>query len=105
MMWQHAQNGSDERPREVDDLTSRKYVYVRRNLVLVESTEDAPAHWEWDELKVAREAWEAWEQGEANADGIADLSTTVSDTADAEQVNADAIAELSELVSSIIGGE
>ena len=31
MMWQHAQNGSDERPREVDDLTSRKYVYVRRN--------------------------------------------------------------------------
>ena len=39
------------------------------------------------------------------ADAIADLSTTVSDTADAEQVNADAIAELSELVSSIIGGE
>lgn len=39
------------------------------------------------------------------ADAIADLSTTVSDTADAEQVNADAIAELSELVSSIMGGE
>ena len=39
------------------------------------------------------------------ADAIADLSTVVSDTADAEQVNADAIAELSELVSSIIGGE
>lgn len=39
------------------------------------------------------------------ADAIADLSVTVSDYADMEQVNADAIADLSELVSSIIGGD
>lgn len=61
-MWRKVTNGSDNRPPDIDDTTSRAYIYVRRNITRVEATgegeEAVGAHYEWEELKIPREMWE-----------------------------------------------
>lgn len=55
-MWVHVEGAT--KPPEVDAESSRKWVYVRRNVTHVAATEDRPAHWEWDESKVAKDVWD-----------------------------------------------
>ncbi len=61
-MWNKVTNGSDNRPADVDETSSKVYVYVRRNIIRVEASgegeEAAGAHYEWEELKIPREMWE-----------------------------------------------
>ena len=57
-MWYSVENGDKIRPYDVDTNSSNKYVYIRRNFELVEESEDNPAHYRWEELKIPREMWE-----------------------------------------------
>jgi len=101
MSWHRCENGQDSRPVEVDDFSSHVYVYVRRNITHVDGTEERPAHYEWDELKIPRESWESWEQSEMNADAIEEMAGISADNADMVEVLSQAVEEL----ASIIGGE
>lgn len=101
-MWVRSENGDGIRPPEVDDTSSKQYVYVRRNLALVEGTDEVPEHWEWDELRVPRDSWESWEQSDMNAEAMADLSGLASDIAETLDGYGDAIAELSAMLSEIM---
>jgi len=101
MSWYRCENGQDSRPAEVDDTSSMAYVYVRRNISHVDGTEERPAHYEWDELKVPRESWESWEQSETNADAIEEIAGISAESADMVEVLSQAVEEL----ASIIGGE
>ena len=57
-MWYDVTNGDLTRPAAIDETSSKVYVYVRRNIELVEATDEMPAHYRWQELKIPREMWE-----------------------------------------------
>ena len=59
-MWNHVEGGS-VRPQELDTQSSRKCVYIRRNIVFVEADEDREAHYEWDEQKILKDDWAVYE--------------------------------------------
>ena len=66
-MWYKVENGSADRPAEVDGDSSRVYVFVRRSITFVEEARDGegaliPAHYRWEELKIPREMWEVCEK-------------------------------------------
>ncbi len=100
-MWKKVENGEDMRPIEVDDASSRVYVYVRRNIERVDETEDRSAHYVWDELTVPKDVWEIWEQTETNADAIEEIAGISAESADMVEVLSQAVEEL----ASIVGGE
>lgn len=91
-MWYEVENGSASHPSDVDSTSSRKYVYVRRNITFVEEVKDGekitiPAHYRWEEMKIPREIWEICEK------------TLSHDTA-----LDDVYAALTELAEMIVGG-
>ena len=57
-MWYDVENGDLIRPAEIDETSSKVYVYVRRNIEIVEATEETPAHYRWQEMKIPRGMWE-----------------------------------------------
>lgn len=61
-MWHTVENGEAVRPAEVDNASSRAYVYVRRNIELVEATEDMPAHYRWEEQAIPHDYWPIYER-------------------------------------------
>lgn len=90
-MWVHAEGS--ERPDNVDSTSSKSYVYVRNNIVVVEATEDVPEHYEWDELEIPKSSWEIWETAEGNSDAIAEIAELSSDNEIGISDLADAFAE------------
>lgn len=101
MSWRHSENGEAVRPAEVDRTSSRRYVYARRNIALIEGDGERPDHYEWEELAVPRESWGVWEQSETNADAIEEIAGVSAESADMVEVLSQAVEEL----ASIIGGE
>lgn len=61
-MWYSNENGDLVRPSEIDRESSRKYVYVRKNIEEVEATEDIPAHYRWQEIKIPQADWAVYEK-------------------------------------------
>ena len=59
-MWYRNENGSSVKPDAIDQSASNRYVYVRKNFVLIEATEDIPEHWQWMETKILKEDWEIY---------------------------------------------
>lgn len=57
-MWYGVTNGDLTLPAEIDETSSKVYVYVRRNIEIVEATDEMPAHYRWQEMKIPREMWE-----------------------------------------------
>lgn len=55
-MWYKNENGSNDKPSALDTETSKVYAYVRRNFEQVEATEEIPAHWQWEEMKISKDA-------------------------------------------------
>ena len=101
MSWRHSENGEAVRPAEVDHTSSRRYVYVRRNVALIEGDGERPDHYEWEELAVPREAWDAFEQGTVNSDAIAELAAMDVENSDMVELLSQAIEDL----AAIVGGE
>ena len=62
-MWYEVDNGDLTRPSDIDTTSSRAYVYVRRNITVVNEVREndeviTPAHYHWEEMKIPREMWE-----------------------------------------------
>ena len=91
-MWHNVSNGVDVRPADIDETSSKVYIYVRRNIRRVEASGDgeeaAGAHYEWEELKIPREMWEVARLTFAH-DGALD----------------DVYAALTEIAEMIVGGD
>lgn len=105
-MWRHSGNGADVRPVEVDDSSSRAYVYVRRNIERVEGDgEDIATHYEWDELAVPKEILETWETANDAEDGIIELAEMTAENLAVIEEHEAAILELAEMIGSMNGGE
>lgn len=58
-MWEKVQ--SSIMPDEIDISSSSFYNYVRKNIVK-KTDDDGNAHFEFDELKIPKEAWPLYEQ-------------------------------------------
>ena len=71
-MWHKSENSNSTQPAAIDRNSSRVYVYVRKDFVFIEESEDKPAHWEYLEARIRREDWDLFE-------GLMSLETTTSD--------------------------
>lgn len=86
-MWYEVENGSLARPMEVDAISSRTYVFVRRNITLVDEEKDgeeviAPAHYRWEEMKIPREMWEVCEKVMGHDDALGDVYAALTELAE-----------------------
>lgn len=62
-MWYANENGSDVRPAETDQSTSKIYVFVRKSFELIPADgEERPAHWRWQEQKIRKADWETYQK-------------------------------------------
>lgn len=65
-MWREVENATLARPKEVDTESSRAYVYIRRNITLVDESKNGenvvPQHYRWEETKVPRDTWDVCSQ-------------------------------------------
>ncbi len=77
IMWYEVENGSLDKPADVDTISSKVYVYVRRNFEVVQEVPDddcpMPAHYKWEEMKIPKEAWGIAQQARANSAGLEDV--------------------------------
>lgn len=74
-MWKETQ--STEKPLNIDDKTSRRYVYVRRNVRRTEETDtdgEGRIVWSYEENAIPRENYELYKETEQNRADIAFLS-------------------------------
>ena len=56
-MWHNASNSNNIKPSVVDKSSTTR-VLVRRNFTLIEATEDAPAHYEYEECELTPAEYE-----------------------------------------------
>lgn len=73
-MWYKSENGNLEKPNDVDMLSSKAYVFVRKDFVQIPESgsgnEVIPAHWEWLETKIRKEDYTMYLMAESNAANI-----------------------------------
>lgn len=91
-MWYEVENGNLARPGDVDTTSSRVYVYVRRNIVLIEEVREegeiVPAHYKWEEMKIPREMWDVCQKVMGHDSALDDVY--------------DALTELAELFTEVM---
>ena len=61
-MWKYVENSDSTKPSEVEENTSKTYVYIRKDFVEIPESEGeqgqtVPAHWGYYEQKVKKEDW------------------------------------------------
>lgn len=61
-MWYYNENGSADKPEVIDNTSSKKFIYVRKNFTEVHATEEIPAHWKWMEQKIRKEDWATYQE-------------------------------------------
>lgn len=81
-MWCKTENGENVRPSAVDTTSSRVCVYIRKNIQAVEATEDFPAHYKWEELKIPREMWEISEKVLGHDEALNDVYSALTELAE-----------------------
>ena len=60
-MWKLAENGSNIKPDQVDDTSSRIYVYVRKEFKEIPNHgEEEGTHWQYLEKKILKTDWEVY---------------------------------------------
>lgn len=80
-MWYHAMNGAEQQPIALDKNSSKKYVYVRKNFILIPAQDDNAAHWEWDEIKIKKEDWVIYESVMAHDSALDDVYAALTELA------------------------
>ena len=81
-MWHEVANGVDVRPDDVDEASSKVYVYVRRNIRRVEAPGDAGAHYAWEEAKLTRELWSVAKMAIAHETALDDVYAALTELAE-----------------------
>lgn len=78
-MWYRSQSGGTEKPPVIDETTSKKVVYVRKDFeqIDVPDEEGTRTVWTWLETKVLKEDWEAFKMAWQNTADISDLTDAV----------------------------
>jgi len=54
-MWRKSENSNGVKPLDFE--TGLSTIYLRKNFVLVEATEDREEHWSYDELEMDKSAY------------------------------------------------
>ena len=62
MPWKHVENSNLKKPLEIDSVSSSDYVYIRKNFIEIEETEERPAHFEYDENEIPKADWELYQK-------------------------------------------
>lgn len=78
-MWKLSENSDSVKPDALDTVSSRKYVYIRKDFkevpVLDENGQETGAtHWEYMENAVLKSEWENYKETEQNKSDIAYLA-------------------------------
>lgn len=81
-MWYKCENGSLDRPQDIDSTSSAVYVYVRKDITEVSAEEDRPAHYEWMETKIPKEDWEVYEQVLGHGEALDDVYAALTELAE-----------------------
>lgn len=81
-MWYKCENGSLDRPQEIDSTSSAVYVYVRKDITEIPAEEDRPAHYEWMETKIRKEDWEVYEQVFGHGEALDDVYAALTELAE-----------------------
>lgn len=81
-MWTKSQNDNAVQPSDLE--FAGNHVIIRRNFQLVETTEDMPAHYEYEEWQMTAEQYEVYRNFE----------TLISE-------QSDALIELAEIISEV----
>ena len=85
-MWYTNENGNSVKPSALDQDSSKKFVYVRKDFEEVpesgEGDQKIPAHWKWLETKIPKEDWMIYEQVLENADDVETLSGAIAELAE-----------------------
>lgn len=81
-MWYKSENGSLDRPQEIDSTSSAVYVYVRKDITEIPAEEDRPAHYEWMETKIRKEDWEVYEQVLGHGEALDDVYAALTELAE-----------------------
>ena len=86
-MWYEVENGTLARPRDVDTELSKAYVYVRRNITLVDEVRDGdeiivPQHYKWEEMKIPREMWEVCSKVMGHDEALDDVYSALTELAE-----------------------
>lgn len=75
MEWYRSSNSNSVKPADVDDTSSKVYVYVRKDFELIPEMEEndqvIPEHWEYMEKKISKEIYPEYAQNRADIDYIA----------------------------------
>lgn len=75
MAWYKSSNGNNIRPSDVDMTSSKTYVYIRKDFVLIPESNNneqiVPEHWEYMENKINKEFYPEYAQNRADIDYIA----------------------------------
>lgn len=83
MGWRKAENSDSVKPAIIDKVSSRKYVFIRKDFeevpTLDESGEQVGTHWEYYEKRILKEDWETYEQVMENTNDIATLEDAICD--------------------------
>ena len=56
-MWYKCENATEDKPSAIDSSSSKKYVYLRKDITFVLARDNTPAHYEWLEKKVSKDEW------------------------------------------------
>lgn len=79
-MWQKSNNSEFVRPLEVE--RSGNNVIVRQNIKPVATTEEIPAHYDWEEMQLTAAQYEVYQQFEQrikeNEDALVELAELIS---------------------------
>lgn len=81
-MWRLAQNSDNIKPAKVDDISSAKYVYVRKDFTEVEiEDQEGKTHtvWQYYENKILKQDWELYESIIANQNDVTDIQEAICD--------------------------
>ncbi len=66
MDWEHVEGSQDTKPDAFDDISSKVYVYIRKNIEQVERSSSEEGEiitlWTYDEAKVTKVDWNKYQE-------------------------------------------
>lgn len=85
-MWYRCENRCLDRPLTLDDRSSKKYVYLRKDILLVNAVFDKdmyiPAHYEWLEQKIPKSDWDFYQKTIGYDEALNDVYAALTEIAE-----------------------
>ena len=81
-MWHKSENSSMGKPAAIDTKSSCEYVYVRKDFVHVDATDDRQAHWEYMEARIPKKDWELFVELSNHSEALDDVYAALTELAE-----------------------